>query len=107
MGKKITAGTNFDPEKVKGFVDRVETLKASGQALKDGIKPELESVAEDIAEVMKEAEGAGIDPKLLKTAIKQRKAERDAEALREKFVGPKQDAYDALMLALNEIKEAA
>lgn len=100
-------GSNFEPEITKGFVDRLERLNDDIQAEKDLCKEQCIPIKADIAEVMDEAEEAGIPPDLLKGALKRRKLQRQAEKVEDKFLGMRKDQYHALLMSLGELGQAA
>ncbi len=99
-------GSNFDPDIVQSFVARVETLTTEKKLLKDAFKEStIKPIDDDIAEIIKEADKAGVPPKMLRAALKKRKLEADAGAQAEKFEGDARDEFEALLLALGELAE--
>ena len=96
----------YDPDVVKSFVERVETLKAEERELKDNFKKEtLEPLKTDIDAVIAEAEAAGIPKKELKRKLRAREYRRRAEAERDKLTPSEQDRYDNIGLALGDFKD--
>lgn len=98
-------GSNGAGDRVKAFVERVERLNVDKDA-----------ITEDINEVLKEAENAGFDKKIIKTIVKIRKDKAQFEtdmALVDTYMREMQDQlnfnfgqpYESS--ALEELAEAA
>lgn len=103
-GESARRGNGYDPDMVRAFVERVETLKAEERELKDAFKREkLDPLKEDVDAVITEAHAAGIPKKELKRKLRSREYQRRAEAEREKLTSDEQDNYDNISQALGEL----
>jgi uncharacterized protein (UPF0335 family) len=66
----------------RDYLSRIETLYAEISALRDDFSAESKERRDDIKSIFKEAEDHGVDPEILKMAIKYRVLERKQEAIR-------------------------
>lgn len=97
----------YDPDAVKSFVARVESLEGEIEVFRSEFKERCEAVKEDIAAVIGEALAAGIPKKELKAKLKERATRRKADAIRAKLKSHEQDNFDNLGLALGDFRDTA
>jgi len=104
-GVSAIRGNGYDPEAVKGFVDRIENLNGDLATMKGEFMAECKVVHGDIKSVLDEAKNAGIPKKELKQAIKRRALTLKIGELRDELEGEQVDNYDAILLALGDIAD--
>lgn len=97
--------SNFDPDMVKAFVDRVESLHNDIASEKGAYMATCKGIREDISSVYDEAKEKGIPKKILKLVIEQRALGRKMEDIREELEQDDQDIFDQLMLALGDLAD--
>jgi uncharacterized protein (UPF0335 family) len=95
---------NSTEGKAKSFVERIERLDMSIQALKDTIKDDLKSYQEDKREIMAEAKAQGVPPKVVKAQVRARAAERK---LKETLTIDEMALYQTLKDTMGELGAAA
>ena len=103
MADRARPGLNgLDPDKVKGFVGRVENLHKDLDKLRSEHMLACKDVRGDIKEVIKEAKGEGINAKALKAAIEQRALERKAKEVAHGLDIDEQSQLEQIRAALGE-----
>lgn len=104
---RARVGSNgFDPQKVQGFVARIESLHADIASIMGKAMSDCKSVHEDIKIVYDEAKDeAGIPKKALKSVIKARDLERKADEVREDLEPDTQETYDQIRFALGDLAD--
>lgn len=96
-------GNGFDPDIVKGYVDRIERLDDDLAHEKGVYMEACKVIHEQRAGVIQEAKDQhGISKRALKTVVKVRGLEERAERLREELEPEIQDGFDQIRLALGD-----
>jgi uncharacterized protein (UPF0335 family) len=90
----------FDPALLKGFVQRIDTLKDEMASAKGAYMKRARECREDINDILTEAKDKGIPKKELKAVLKARDYQRKADAARDDLEGDAQDTFDAIAHAL-------
>jgi len=94
----------YDPEKVKNYVDQIESLHADIASIMGAALNECKQVHSDIKLVLDEAkDNDGIPKKALRKVIKARSLERKAAEVREDLEGDDQDSFDLIRHALGDL----
>lgn len=95
-------GNGYDPQIAGNFIQRAENLYGDLARLKGEFMAQCRVIHGDVKEVLTEAKNAGIPKKAMRSALKQRKLERDIEDIRTELEGDDQDSFDQLMIALGK-----
>jgi uncharacterized protein (UPF0335 family) len=100
----IKQAVNSMEAKSNAYIKRIEELNAAKQALKDGIADELKTCSEDIKEIYKEVDDAGISVAVIRAKIKSRALELKVQ---QKLTGDEMELYNSLADALPGLGDAA
>lgn len=105
-GSVPSHGNGFDPEKVRSFVWRIESLKDDIASIMERAMQECKQVHSDIRLVYDEAKDeAGIPRNALKSVIKARGHERKADKVRGDLEDDVQEIHDQIRLALGDFAD--
>lgn len=101
-------GSNVpDGNKVLKFIEKVEALDGDLATERSEYMNRCKAIHSDKKEVFKEAKAAGVNKKALKGHVEKRKLEGKIEEIANDLEGDDNDAYVAMELALEKLKEAA
>lgn len=99
-------GNGFDPNVVKGYVDRVERLLDDIESERGSFMAKCKSIREDIALVVQEAKDQhGVPKKEFKAVIKARELEAKAERIRDDLEAESQETFDQIRHALGDLAD--
>lgn len=104
-GVAAIRGNGYDPEKVKGYVSRIQNLHADLASRQSEYMTDCKVIRGDIKEVLDEAKDAGIPKKELRRVIRRLELEGKIEDLRDELEGDEQDNYDLLLDALGKFSD--
>lgn len=105
-GVAAIRGNGFDPEIVRGYVQRIESLYQDLATEKGESMARCKVIHEDVAAVYDEAKKVGgVPKKALKTAIKKRDLGRKFDAVGEDLEGDDLDNYAAVLLAVGQLSD--
>lgn len=94
-------------KKAEPFMARIENIYEDIEREKSAFMSTCKELKQDIKDILAEAEEAGVPKKALKGLVKFREFERKQAKIDADFEGEDQSVYDALILQLGPLGEAA
>lgn len=106
-GQDPRPGNNgYDPEKVRGYVERIEKIDGELESEKGSYMRTCQGLRGSQKDILEEAaEKDGIPRKELKAVLKARRLERKAEKVRAELESEQQDTYDLIRHALGDLAD--
>lgn len=104
--KKSTTTGSFDASKAPPYISRIETVQGQIDAIMATAQEECAPLREDIASIKKEAhDNASLPRRELNSLIAKRKSLAKAENVRGRLSPEQRDNFDAMELALGQLKD--
>jgi uncharacterized protein (UPF0335 family) len=101
-------GSNVpDGGKLLGFIEQVENLEQDKASARGEYMQTCKVISEDIKQVFSDAKAAGFRKKAMKAQLEKRALTRKLDDVGSDLEGDDSDAYAAMDLALEKLKEAA
>jgi uncharacterized protein (UPF0335 family) len=97
------ATNGFSPDKLQGFIDRVQSCQAEIDAIMERAKDACLPHREDIAVIMKEAAEDGLPKREFSTVLRRLRLEDKVEHVADKLHDEQRETYDQMLHALGKL----
>lgn len=95
----------YDPEKTKGYIERVENIKTQITSEHMAYMSKVGDLKQDISDILDEAKSNGVPKKALRAVLKTRELQQKLEDIREGLEGEDQDSFDMIRHAIGDLAE--